>query len=130
MSIAEISRFVLRHKLLVVLVWVAVTVAGVAATGPASDALSERFDLPGRESTEVNTAIIERYGNGGFAAPFVAVVTLPEGTTIDSPGITDELAAAFARVAEAAPETRIVSYASTGDRAFVSADGRTTFGLI
>src|SRR5918999_416668 len=109
MSIAEISRFVLRHKLLVVLVWVAVTVAGVAAAGPATEALSQRFDLPGRESTEVNTAIIERYGNGGFAAPYVAVVTLPEGTTIDSPGITDELAVAFARVAEAAPASATIA---------------------
>ena len=130
MSIAAISRFVLRHKLLVVLVWVAITIAGLVATGPASDALSERFDLPGRESTEVNSAIMERYGNGGFASPFVAVVTLPDGTTVDSPGVAAELGAMFAAIAEAAPETRIVSYASTGDRAFVSDDGRTTFGLI
>jgi RND superfamily putative drug exporter len=33
-------------------------------------------------------------------------------------------------VEEAAPETRSVSYASTGDSAFVSEDGRTTFALI
>lgn len=130
MSIAEISRFVLRHKLLVVLAWVVITVAGVASTGPAADALSERFDLPGRESTEVNTAIMQQYGNGGFALPYVAVVELPEGTTVDSPGVTDELAAVFAGVADGAPRTRIVSYASTGNRAFVSDDGRTTFGLI
>ncbi len=32
--------------------------------------------------------------------------------------------------AEALPVARVVSYASTGDRAFVSEDGRTTFGLI
>ena len=78
MSVASISRFVLRHKMLVVLFWVVATVAGVAAAGPATDALSERFDLPGREGTEANAAILERYGNGGFAAPYVVVVTLPE----------------------------------------------------
>jgi RND superfamily putative drug exporter len=129
-SIAQISRFVLQHKLLVVLFWIVVTIAGVASTGPATDALSERFDLPGRESTEVNTAIVQRYGNGGFAAPYVAVVELPEGMTVDSPGVAAELDAVFAGVADAAPETRVASYASTGGRAFVSEDGRTTFGLI
>ncbi len=130
MSIERISRFVLRHRRLVVLFWVAVTIAGLVSTGPVSDALSTRFDLPGRESTEVNTAILEQYGNGGFANPFVAVVTLPEGTTVDSPGVSHELTAAFNQVAQAAPASRIVSFASTGDRAFVSEDGRTTFGLI
>ena len=130
MSTAHISRFVLRHKLPVVLFWVAMTVVGVIAAGLASSALSTRFDLPGRESTEVNTAIAERYGNGGFATPYVAVVELPVGTTVDSPGIAGEIDAVFAKVAEAAPETRVVSYASTGDRAFVSEDGATTFGLI
>ncbi|MGH2531683.1 MAG: MMPL family transporter [Thermomicrobiales bacterium] len=130
MSIAEISRFVLRHKLAVVLFWVIVTVAAVGAAGPASGALSERFDLPGSESTEVNVALAEQYGTGGFASPLVAVVTLPEGTTVDSPGVTDELTAAFDQVAEAVPQARIVSYASTGNDDFVGEDGRTTFGLI
>jgi len=129
-SIAAISRFVLSHKLLIGIAWAVIAVLGFASTGPASDALSERFDLPGSESTETNTAIAEAYGNGGEAQPLVAVLTLPDGTTVDSPGITDELAAAFAGVSEATPEVRVVSYASTGDRAFVSEDGRTTFGLI
>ena len=130
MSIAAISRFVLRHKLFVVLFWVVATVAGILSAGPATSALSQRFDLPGRESTEVNRAIVEQYGNGGFNAPYVAVITLPAGSTVDSPGVRDALATTFASVGAAAPNTRIADYASTGDRAFVSADGRTTFALI
>ena len=130
MSIAAISRFVLRHKLLVVIFWVVATVAGILSAGPATSALSQRFDLPGRESTEVNEAIVGQYGNGGFNAPYIAVITLPAGSTVDSPGVRDGLAATFASVGAAAPGTRIADYASTGDRAFVSADGRTTFGLI
>jgi cytochrome b6-f complex iron-sulfur subunit len=130
MSLAAISRFVLRHEQLVVLFWVVVTIAGIVTTGPASDAWLQRFDLPGRDSTEVNAAILARYGNGGCAAPYAAVISLPQGTTVDSPGVSADLAEVFDRVAAAAFETQVVSYASTGDRAFVSADGRTTFAPI
>jgi RND superfamily putative drug exporter len=56
-------------------------------------------------------------------------VTLPKGKTVDSPGITRQLDAAVARVEAALPEARTASYASTGDRTFVSDDGRTTFAL-
>ena len=49
---------------------------------------------------------------------------------MDSPGVTEELDAALARVEAALPGARLASYASTGDRAFVSEDGRTTFALV
>jgi RND superfamily putative drug exporter len=130
LGIAAISRFVLSHKLLVGIAWLVITVVAFVSTGPATGALSERFDLPGSESTETNAAIAATYGNGGNAQALTAVLTLPEGVTVDSPGVTGQLAAAFTRVSDVAPGVRVVSYASTGDRAFVSEDGRTTFGLI
>ena len=73
----------------------------------------------------------ERYGDtGGDTAPLVPVVTLPEGKTVDSPGVRAELAAIDDRLREALPQSRIASFASTGyDRAFVSDDGRTMFAL-
>ncbi|MBA2357624.1 MAG: MMPL family transporter, partial [Actinobacteria bacterium] len=49
---------------------------------------------------------------------------------VDSPGIRKQLDAAISRVERALPEARTASYASTGDRAFVSEDGRTTFALV
>ena len=58
------------------------------------------------------------------------VVTLPRGTTVDSPGVAGELRVALAKVQTALPHARTASYASTHDRAFVSKDGRTTFALI
>ncbi len=130
MSLASISRFVLRHKLLVVFVWVAMMVAGIISTGPVGDALSTRFDLPRTESTEVNTEIAQTYGAGGFGNPYTVVVKLPEGTTVDDAAVQRDLSAVLDTVEQAAPETRSVSYASTGDPAFVSDDGRTTFALI
>ena len=58
------------------------------------------------------------------------VVTLPRGTTVDSPGVAGELKAAMAKVKAALPDARVASYTSTHDRAFVSEDGRTTFALV
>jgi RND superfamily putative drug exporter len=126
-----LTRWVLAHKRLVAGVWLLVTIAAFAALGPAGKALSEEFTtVPGREGFETNREVAEIYGNGGDVAPILPVVTLPGGTTVDSPGVTVELDAVLARVEAALPGARLASYASTGDRAFVSADGRTTFALV
>ena len=125
-----LARWVLHHKRLVLIFWGAVTVAAFAAIGPAGKSLSQQFGVPGREGFEANRQIAAIYGSGGDVAPLVPVVRLPQGTTVDSPGVRSELAAALAHVQAALPEARIASYASTGDRAFVSRDGRTTFALV
>ena len=127
---ASWTRWVLAHKRLVAGFWLVVTLAGFAAVQPATDALTEEFTVPGREGFETNREIQGLYGNGGNIPPIVPVVTLPEGTTVDSPGVTEELETALGRVREALPGARLASYSSTGDRAFVSDDGRTTFALV
>ncbi|WP_217913864.1 MMPL family transporter [Miltoncostaea marina] len=126
------TRWVLRHRRAVVAAWAVVAVAAVASIGPSVDALSPKFDLPGRESSEAADLILERYGNGGpqVSGPLVPVVELPEGTTVDSPGVRDELGAAVERVADAVPGSRWADLASTGDRPFVADDGRATFGVV
>jgi RND superfamily putative drug exporter len=126
-----LTQWVLTHKRLVVGTWTFVTIGAFAAIGSAGDALSEEFNtVPGREAFETNREIAAIYGSGGEVAPIVPVVTLPEGTTVDSPGVREEFDAALARVEAALPDARLASYASTGDRAFVSEDGRTTFALV
>jgi RND superfamily putative drug exporter len=125
-----LTGWVLDHKRLVFVFWLAVTAASFAAIGPANSALSQQFGVPGREGFETNQELAAIYGNGGDVAPIVPVVRLPQGTNVDSPGISKQLDAALARVEAALPEARIASYASTLDRAFVSEDGRTTFALV
>jgi RND superfamily putative drug exporter len=125
-----LTRFVLAHKRLVVGCWIAVTIVAFAAIGPAGSSFAQRDSIPGREGFETNKELAAIYGNGGDIAPIVPVVQLSEGKSVDSPGVRDELNAALAKVEAALPEARIASYASTGDRAFVSEDGRTTFALV
>lgn len=122
------TRWILRHKLIVALFWLIVTVVGILTVSHASGALSKQFSSPGQESSVVNDTMLRTYGIG--TPPVVLVVTLPDGTTVDSPGVADQLTGALATVSAAAPGAHIVSYPSTGDRAFVSQDGRTTFALV
>jgi RND superfamily putative drug exporter len=59
----------------------------------------------------------------------VPVITLPLRLTVDSPGVRERLRQGFDGLARAL-DGRVTSYASAGDRRFVSADGRTTYALV
>jgi RND superfamily putative drug exporter len=128
--VSSLTRWVLAHKRTVVISWLVLTIAGIAAAGPATDALTPGYSVPGKEGWETNEAIAARYGGtGGITPPLVPVVTLPEGTTVDAEGVRAELAVIDERLREALPGSRVASFASTGDRAFVSEDGHTVFAL-
>jgi RND superfamily putative drug exporter len=127
----SITRWVLAHKRVVVSFWILATVAGIMAAGPASDALDQKFSVPEKEGWETNVAIADRYqGTGGDSAPLLPVVTLPKDETVNSPGVKTDLARLDTRLERALPHARIASYPSTGDRAFVSDDGRTVFAVV
>jgi RND superfamily putative drug exporter len=106
MKIGAISRFVLAHKLVVVVFWAVVTVVAIATVSSSVGALSKDFSVPGREGAETNQAILATYGNGASNPPLVPVVTLPAGTTVDSPEVVDERTALFASIQQAAPSAR------------------------
>ena len=127
---SSLTRWVLAHKRTVVLSWIVLTVAGIAVAGPAADALTPGYSVPGKEGWETNQAIAATYGDtGSGTAPLVPVVVLPKGKTVDTPGVRGQLAAVDRRLRGAVPGARIASFASTGDRTFVSEDGRTVFAL-
>ena len=128
---SSLTRWVLSHKRIVVVGWIFLTIAGIMAAGPATDALDPEFSVPDKEGWETNVEISKHYlGTGGNTVPLVPVVTLPQGKTVDSPGVRADLARVDRSLEERLPHSRLASYASTGDRAFVSDDGRTTFAVI
>jgi putative drug exporter of the RND superfamily len=127
--VSTLTRWVLAHKRVVVVLWVALAVAGAIAAGPASRALDPEFSVPDKEGWETNVAIAQRYGGtGGRSTPLLPVVTVPRGESATA--ARADLARLDERLRSALPGARIASYASTGDRAFVSKDGRTTFALV
>jgi RND superfamily putative drug exporter len=127
----SLTRWVLAHKRIVVVFWIAMTVGGVLAAGPATRALTQELSVPDKEGSVTNVEIAKRYGGtGGEAVPLLPVVTLPAGKTVESPGVRRDLAKVDATLERALPGARVASYASTGDRVFASKDGRTAYALV
>ena len=128
---APLTRWVLAHKKTVVVSWILLTVAGIMAAGPASKALDQKFSVPNKEGWETNEAIAAKYnGTGGDTSPLLPVVTLPAGKSVDSPQVKSDLNKLDDTLAKTLPGSRVASYASTGNKAFVSDDGHTTFAIV
>jgi len=123
-----ITRFVLRHKLLVLSLWILTAIAGAVTAGSTTSRLTNNFAMPGA-AFRTDARIMAMYHNG-VGDPTVPVITLPAGSTINSPGVAAGLDRAFRAAAGVAPATRVVDYANTGDRAFVTADGRSSYSLV
>jgi putative drug exporter of the RND superfamily len=125
----KLSRFVLARKRLVGVVTLVLLLAGGGAIGLLLPDVSERNAYPGLPGYEANQRIMQTYNTGGYERPYLPVISLPDGVTVDSPGVRESIKKAFDAVEERA-KARVVSYADTGDRGFVGDDGRTTFGLV
>jgi RND superfamily putative drug exporter len=113
--------------------WLVLAVAGGATAGTTTNRLTGDFTVPGQPAFQTDAKIDALYHNGAGGAgyePAIPVITLPSGQTVDTPGIRAQLATGFASVAKAIPNSRIVDYASTGDRSFVTSDGQSTFALV
>ncbi len=123
-----ITRWVLAHKRLVVAGWIILTLLGGAVSGPASKALKQKFSVPGKEGWQTNQQIAKLYkGTGDNAAPLLPVVKLPAGTTAQQ--AKGDLASLERKMSQALPSARVAGYGSTGNKAFVSADGRTVYAI-
>ena len=125
----RIAQFVLRHKKLVLGFWILVLLAGVPNLGKATKAFSQEFSVPGREGFTTNDALRKLYGIDFQSEPIVVVTTLPAGATVNAPGLKAAIARTEMIVAHTSPKGLVAGYGSTGDRAFVSKDGRSTFIL-
>jgi len=119
-----ITRFVLRHKLLVTIAWLVVAIAGGATASGVSKRLTTSFDMPG-PATTADKQIAQHY-NFGVHDPVVPVLTVPAGQRISGAAA----GRVFDSVRQAIPGARVVDYANTGDKAFLTNDGRSTFALI
>jgi putative drug exporter of the RND superfamily len=126
--IARLTRWVLAHKRTVAVFWLVLTLIGIASAGSATKALKQKFSVPGKEGWVTNQQIAHLYhGTGGNSAPLLPVVTLPPGQSVSSASVQAELRAVEARLEQTLPGSRVASYVTTGNPAFVSKDGHTTF---
>ncbi|GAB3349696.1 MMPL family transporter [Modestobacter lapidis] len=124
----RLTDWVLRHRLLVVLVWLVLAVTGGYLAPTTIDRLGFDFSSPGQEAYEANVDIVERFGNGGDVDPLVVAVTLPEGTTVEES--TEELAAAYGRLAQPGWRVATPLQDTAGAAELVGEDGRTAVALV
>jgi putative drug exporter of the RND superfamily len=125
----SLTRFVLRHKALVALVWLLVAVAGVLTIGGTTHRMTNDFAMPG-QAYKVDNQIVAQYGNGGSQDPYVPVLTVPVGERVTDSAVAAATGRVFGAIAAAVPDVRVADYSSTGNRGFVTSDGRTTFALV
>jgi RND superfamily putative drug exporter len=124
-----LTRFVLRHKLLVALLWIMVAAAGVMTIGGTTHRMTNNFAMPG-QAFRVDNQITSQYGNGGDQTPFVPVITVPAGQHVSDSVVAAETGKVFAAIAKALPHARIADYYTTHNEAFLTRDGRSTFALV
>jgi putative drug exporter of the RND superfamily len=112
--VGTLSRFVVRHRLWVLLAWLALAATGGFAAPKATAALTYDFSLPGQPGYETNRVIAQRFGSGGDAPPILLVDARPSAQRAGT---------IAASVRRALPGASVLSYAD--EKALLSADGRT-----
>jgi len=122
--VTSLARLILRHKLVIVGLWIALTVFGAFSAQRVSKRWFESFSIPGYSAYEANQRTLKRFGSGEF--PPLVVVLSAQGDVTKVPGVNRAIAAA----AGANPGARSSSYFSTGSNLYVSADRHTTFAEI
>src|SRR6185312_12406877 len=112
----RLAELVLRHRFLVMALWVVIAVAGGAVTSTVNDRTTVNFSLPGQPGDTAANKIIAAFHNGGNTTPLLVTVTMPEGQTVT--GNEAEVTRAFASAAAAGVPLRVVDEGNTGDKAF------------
>lgn len=126
---SRLATYVLSHRAVVALVWLAVAVAGVATAGRTVDALSYDFGLPGQPAYETNTQIQQIYGGGGVNDPLVLTSTAADGS-LGTPDEQRSFSSAAEQIAASAPGARVVTPANSDPTSLVSADGTQAVALL
>lgn len=123
-----LADLAVRRRRWIYVFWGIMLVVGGLLAGKATDSLTYDFSLPDQPGYETDVKINEIYGNGGTVPPLIAVVTVPEGTTVDEH--LDEIDRLFTGLQNAVPGIRVVDYGLTKDPTFVSGDGRSAHALV
>lgn len=124
----KFTAAVLRHRILVVVVWIALTIVGGLFVGKANSGLTHQQATPGLAGYDANKAMIRHLGLDGGEAPAIAVLHLPTGLNMNTAAGQRAAARMFA-TAGAQGHVGLIDYATSHDRRLISKDGRSTFAV-
>src|SRR3954451_20805001 len=111
--LARLCHLVYRRRKSVIALWIVLTLFGAYSAAKVSDRWLESFSIPGYSAYEANQRMLKTYGTGE-QSPLVAVFK-SSGDVTKETGIQQAIAAA----ASVNPGSRVSSYWSTRDRAYV-----------
>jgi RND superfamily putative drug exporter len=126
--VESLSKWVIRHRLMVGLLWLAITVVGLVIAPSVSGRLKSGNQFSSAAVT-ANKQMAAHYG-GVTQNPGVLVLDLPAGQTVTAPAVRSALTAVDAALTKAVPDLRVLSYASTANGALVGNGGKSTVVLV
>ena len=118
---AKLAHLIIRRRWLVIGAWVVTTLFGAFAAGQLSDRWFQEFSIPGYSGYEANVRTVDALGTGRVG-PLVAVLR-SDGDITQVAGAEQ----AFEQAAAVTPGTRVSSYFTTGDEAYLSPDRHVAF---
>ncbi len=124
----SITSFSLRHRWAVVLVWVALTVAGVMTLSSATGALTHNQAASGTSGYDANEHIKEVFGLDGHEQPTIALLHLPSGKGMHTQA-GRQIAEHTFDAANKAGHLGVLDYATTRNMALISKDGEKTWAV-
>jgi len=125
----SITHLALRHRRLVALAWIILTVVGALTVSSATSRLSHGFNTPGTQGYDANLHIFKRFGIDGNEQPSIAVLKLPAGEGMGTAAGRAAAARTFAAATQAG-HLGVADYANTRNPKLISSDGQTTWALI
>lgn len=126
---ALLGRFVVAHRRWVLLFWLVVAVAGIAAVGSITSGLSSTESLPGKSSYVTAQRILHIYGTEDDNAPDLITLHLPADEQVRSAVGRAAVEQALAPLA-GERSLRVLSYADSGDARLVSRNGSDVLALV
>ncbi|HKD33735.1 MAG TPA: MMPL family transporter, partial [Gaiellaceae bacterium] len=120
-ALAQLARWIMRHRRLVAGVWIALTIFGAFSANEVSKRWLEQFSIPGYSAYEANQRTLKTFGSGA-QAPNIAVLRV-KGDITKNAAARETLA----QVSKEFPKFRTSSYFTTGSLAYVSSDRHTAF---
>src|SRR5207253_4101151 len=74
--VSTVTRWALKHKKVVVLIWLCLTAAGAFASLSVGNKLTKGLPIPGQPAYEANLKMLRTFGIDGHQQPTIAVLHL------------------------------------------------------
>ncbi|MZD09244.1 MMPL family transporter, partial [Streptomyces sp. SID5785] len=125
---AALARWCVRHRLVVVLLWLLALGGTAAAAAVAGSAYSNDYEAPGTESGHATRLLNENFA--GLGGDSDTVVWHVDGSTVRAADVETTMTNTLDEIAALPGVADVASPYETGTAAGISADGRTAYATV